>query len=49
MNVHIMGAACAGLTTLGNALAEKLAIPYFDTDHFFGKSLRFLTWLEGIP
>lgn len=35
MNVHIMGAACAGSTTLGNALAEKLAIPYFDTDHFF--------------
>ncbi|WP_342086138.1 shikimate kinase [Dyadobacter sp. OTU695] len=35
MKVHIMGASCAGSTTLGNALARKYGIPYFDTDDFF--------------
>lgn len=35
MKIHIMGASCAGSTTLGNALSEKLGIPYFDTDDFF--------------
>jgi adenylate kinase family enzyme len=35
MKIHIMGASCAGSTTLGNALAERLNYSYFDTDHFF--------------
>ncbi|MCF0049102.1 adenylate kinase [Dyadobacter sp. LJ53] len=35
MKIHIMGASCAGSTTLGMALSELLAIPYFDTDLFF--------------
>ncbi|MDR6806536.1 adenylate kinase family enzyme [Dyadobacter sp. BE34] len=35
MKIHIMGASCAGSTTLGNALSERLKIPYFDTDDFF--------------
>jgi adenylate kinase family enzyme len=35
MKIHIMGASCAGSTTLGNALAQRLNYPYFDTDHFF--------------
>ncbi len=30
-----MGASCAGSTTLGNALSEKLGMRYFDTDDFF--------------
>lgn len=35
MKIHIMGASCAGSTTLGNALSRKWGIPYFDTDDFF--------------
>lgn len=35
MKIHIMGASCAGSTTLGNALSRKYSIPYFDTDDFF--------------
>lgn len=35
MKIHIMGASCAGSTTLGNALAERAGIPYFDTDDYF--------------
>jgi adenylate kinase family enzyme len=35
MKIHIMGASCAGSTTLGNVLAQRLNYPYFDTDHFF--------------
>ncbi|MBO9615122.1 MAG: adenylate kinase [Dyadobacter sp.] len=35
MKIHIMGASCAGSTTLGNALSVELKIPYFDTDDFF--------------
>jgi adenylate kinase family enzyme len=35
MKIHIMGASCAGSTTLGNALAQRLNYPYFDTDYFF--------------
>jgi adenylate kinase family enzyme len=30
--VHITGAACAGVTTLGRALADRLAVPLADTD-----------------
>jgi adenylate kinase family enzyme len=35
MNIHIMGASCAGSTTLGNALGRRLNIPYLDTDDYF--------------
>ena len=35
MKIHIMGASCAGSTTLGDALSARLEIPYFDTDDFF--------------
>lgn len=35
MKILIMGASCAGSTTLGRALSEKLASPYFDTDLLF--------------
>jgi adenylate kinase family enzyme len=35
MKVHIMGASCAGSTTLGNALSAKTGFPYFDTDQYF--------------
>jgi len=35
MKIHILGASCAGSTTLGNALSSLLNIPYFDTDSFF--------------
>ena len=35
MKIHILGASCAGSTTLGEALAQHLHYPYFDTDHFF--------------
>ena len=30
--VHITGAACAGVTTLGQALAPRLGVPLVDTD-----------------
>ena len=30
--VHITGAACAGVTTLGRALSDRLAVPLVDTD-----------------
>ncbi|SDG43374.1 Adenylate kinase [Pedobacter terrae] len=35
MKIHILGASCAGATTLGEALSAALNIPFFDTDHFF--------------
>lgn len=35
MKIHIVGASCAGSTTLGKALSLELKIPYFDTDSFF--------------
>lgn len=35
MKIHIFGASGSGVTTLGNALATKLNIPYFDSDHYF--------------
>nr|WP_294947956.1 AAA family ATPase [uncultured Mucilaginibacter sp.] len=35
MKIQIMGASCAGSTTLGRALAERLNIPFFDTDDYF--------------
>ncbi len=33
--IHILGAAGAGTTTLGMALAERLSIAYFDSDNFY--------------
>lgn len=33
--VHVTGASGAGTTTLGRALAQRLAVPHFDTDDFF--------------
>ncbi len=33
--IHIVGASGAGVTTLGRALANALAIPHHDTDDYF--------------
>ncbi len=33
--LHVMGASGAGTTTLGGALASRLAIPHHDTDDYF--------------
>ncbi len=33
--IHITGAAGAGITTLGRAVADDLAIPHHDTDDYF--------------
>lgn len=33
--IHITGASGAGVTTLGRALADALAIPHADTDDYF--------------
>jgi adenylate kinase family enzyme len=35
MKLHILGASCSGVTTLGHALASRLQIPYFDSDEYF--------------
>ncbi len=35
MKLHILGASCSGVTTLGNALAHHFNIPYFDSDEYF--------------
>jgi adenylate kinase family enzyme len=35
MHINIFGASGSGVTTLGNALSEKLGYPYFDSDHYF--------------
>ncbi|MGH1515891.1 AAA family ATPase [Chryseobacterium sp. JK1] len=35
MRIHIFGASGSGVTTLGKALSQKLAIEYFDSDDFF--------------
>lgn len=34
-NIHVMGASGSGTTSLGQALAESLAVRHLDTDHFF--------------
>lgn len=39
--MHVMGASGAGVTTLGRALAEALAVPHHDTDDYF--------WLPTVP
>lgn len=41
MHIHIFGASGAGVTTLGEALAQYLSIPYFDTDQYY--------WLPSDP
>ena len=33
--IHIMGASGAGVTTLGRALADSLAVPHHDTDDYY--------------
>ncbi len=33
--IHIVGASGVGVTTLGRALAEALAVPHHDTDDYF--------------
>ena len=35
MKLHIFGAAGAGVTTLGTALAAAWDVPYFDTDDYY--------------
>lgn len=35
MKIHIIGASCSGVTTLGQRLSETLSIPYLDSDNFF--------------
>jgi adenylate kinase family enzyme len=39
--IHIMGASGAGITTLGRATADALALPHHDTDDYF--------WLPTSP
>ncbi len=33
--LHLLGASGSGTTTLGRALAQRLACPHFDTDDYF--------------
>lgn len=33
--IHILGASGSGVTTLGRALADALAVPHHDTDDYF--------------
>jgi adenylate kinase family enzyme len=33
--IHIMGASGSGVTSLGRASADALAIPHHDTDDYF--------------
>jgi adenylate kinase family enzyme len=35
MKIHITGASGSGVTTLGQALSQKLSLPYFDNDNFY--------------
>ena len=35
MRMLIIGASGSGVTTLGEALAKQLAIPYFDADYYY--------------
>lgn len=39
--IHLMGASGSGVTTLGRALADRLALPHHDTDDYF--------WLPTVP
>jgi adenylate kinase family enzyme len=35
MKIHLLGASGAGVTTLGECLAETLGYPYFDSDRYY--------------
>lgn len=35
MKINIVGASGSGVTTLGERLSQELAIPYFDSDHYY--------------
>ncbi len=37
MRLHIFGASCSGVTTLGRELSRQLKVPYFDSDDYFWK------------
>lgn len=39
--IHVLGASGAGVTTLGRALADRLAVPHHDTDDYY--------WLATMP
>jgi adenylate kinase family enzyme len=39
--IHVMGASGAGVTTLGRALADRLALPHHDSDDYL--------WLPTVP
>jgi adenylate kinase family enzyme len=39
--IHLMGASGSGVTTLGRALAARLALPHHDSDDYF--------WLPTAP
>jgi adenylate kinase family enzyme len=39
MKLHLFGASGTGVTTLGQALGNTLALPYFDTDDYFWEAL----------
>ena len=41
LRIHLMGASGSGVTTLGRALAHRLALPHHDTDDYF--------WLPTAP
>ncbi|HBM15270.1 MAG TPA: adenylate kinase [Lentisphaeria bacterium] len=38
MKLHIFGASGSGVTTLGQAIANRLDVPYFDSDNYFWKN-----------
>jgi adenylate kinase family enzyme len=35
MKIHLLGPSCSGTSTLGNLIAEKYKIPWYDTDEIF--------------
>lgn len=39
--IHLLGASGSGVTTLGRALADRLALPQHDSDDYF--------WLPTVP
>ncbi|WP_426610121.1 hypothetical protein [Bradyrhizobium sp. McL0616] len=41
LRIHLMGASGSGVTTLGRALADRLALPHHDSDDYF--------WLPTVP
>jgi adenylate kinase family enzyme len=38
--IHLTGASGAGVTTLGRALADRLAVPHHDTDDYYWQPTR---------